>query len=197
MRNNPLGLVDPLGLDYCQGTNGVIGDEEGGDNNINCAAAGGQWVITPTQVDVTDTVPDDVGTTTIDWALTFTTSFFTFAGGPGNKPTCAGQALKQIVKDLNPFAHQGAEMVGQAARQAQMARALQYAAGRPNVAGGIGLICPQCSSVFRGMMSKAKLLGEIGDGFLAIEVSVAANSARKDVSEQARNGDCAAALPIL
>ena len=32
------------------------------------------------------------------WAWNFTKLFFTFAGGPGNVPTCAGQALRQNVR---------------------------------------------------------------------------------------------------
>jgi RHS repeat-associated protein len=137
------------------------------------------------------------GNSSSSWLWTATKSFFTFAGGRGNKPTCAEQALKQIASDLNPFAHQGAEIAGQATSQAQMARALQYAASRPNAAGGIGLICPQCSSVFRGMMSKAEVLGELGTAYLALEVSKASVVATVDVSGQARNGECAAVLPVF
>jgi len=37
------------------------------------------------------------------WAWNFTKSFFTFAGGPGNVPTCAGQALRHMGEILNPF----------------------------------------------------------------------------------------------
>lgn len=51
--NNPLSYRDPTGLDYCSdGNGGTIADEDGGDNNINCAGAGGNWVIAqdPTNV---------------------------------------------------------------------------------------------------------------------------------------------------
>jgi hypothetical protein len=46
-------------------------------------------------------------------------------------------------------------------------------------------------------MGKAKLLGEAADAYLLLEVSKAAYTARQDVSEEARNGGCAAALPIF
>jgi len=46
-------------------------------------------------------------------------------------------------------------------------------------------------------MGKAKFLGEVADVYALFEVSEAANSAKKDVSEESRNGDCAAALPIF
>jgi hypothetical protein len=64
------------------------------------------------------------------WAWTFTKSFFTFAGGPGNMPTCAGQTLRSIGNELtgNFFNSQAAEKTLSAASAAQTARALQYAA---------------------------------------------------------------------
>jgi len=36
----------------------------------------------------------------LNFALSFTKSFFTFAGGPGNVPTCAGQALSHIGRNF-------------------------------------------------------------------------------------------------
>jgi hypothetical protein len=79
----------------------------------------------------------------------------------------------------------------------QAARALKYAAGRINSLGGIGLICPSCSSVFRSMMSKAELLGEASEALPLAELSVAAVRSIPEVWEQARNGECAAAFPVF
>ncbi len=133
------------------------------------------------------------------WAWTFTKSFFTFAGGPGNKPTCAGQTLRSIGNELTGgfFTSQAAETSLKAASIYQTAAALQYAASKPNSLGGIGLICPSCSSVFRSMMSKAKFLGEASEALPLIETSYAAGSSIPEVSAQARSGECAAALPIF
>jgi hypothetical protein len=47
------------------------------------------------------------------------------------------------------------------------------------------------------MMSQAKFLGELGDIYLAGEVSVAAGTATVDVSAEARNGECSAAWPVF
>jgi hypothetical protein len=43
--------IDLLGLDYCKGSDGaVIADADGGDNDFNCANAGGKWVTEPNYV---------------------------------------------------------------------------------------------------------------------------------------------------
>ena len=133
------------------------------------------------------------------WLWTATKSFFTFAGGPGNKPTCAGQALRAIASELTGglIGSQAAEGSLKAAGTFQTARAMSYAAGRRNVAGGIGLICPNCSSVFRSMMAKAELLGELSEVVPLVETSYAASSSIPEVTDQARNGGCTAAFPIF
>lgn len=50
-------------------------------------------------------------------------------------------------------------MLGPYAQQAQMNRALAYAASRPNVIGGQGLLMPFRSSTFRGMYATAQGIG--------------------------------------
>ncbi len=136
---------------------------------------------------------------TLSWTWNFTKSFFTFAGGPGNKPTCAGQTLRSIGNELTGgfFTGQAAETSLRAASVYQTAGALQYAAGRPNSLGGIGLICPSCSSVFRSMMSKAEFLGEASEAVPLVETSYAAGSSIPEVSAQARSGECSAAFPVF
>jgi RHS repeat-associated protein len=62
-------------------------------------------------------------------------AFFTFAGGRGNKPTCAGQALESIGRDLISTEQAGvpaAETAMKAAAVKQAARAAKYAASQPN-----------------------------------------------------------------
>jgi hypothetical protein len=133
------------------------------------------------------------------WAWNFTKSFFTFAGGPGNKPTCAGQTLRSIGNELtgNFFKAQAAETSLKAASVYQTASAWQYAASATNTLGGKDLICPQCSSIFRGMMTKAEVLGELSEAVPLIETSYAAGSSIPEVSSQARSGECSAAFPVF
>jgi RHS repeat-associated protein len=133
------------------------------------------------------------------WAWAFTMSFFTFAGGPGNKPTCAGQTLRDIRDELTGdfFKAQAAEQTLKTAGTAQAARAMKYAASRPNSLGGTGLICARCSSVFRSMIGKAEFLGEASEALPVLEAGYAAGKSIPGVSAQARNGECAAALPVF
>jgi len=134
------------------------------------------------------------------WLWSFTTSFFSFAGGPGNIPTCAGQTLRNIGDELaggDPTTSQAAETSFKAASAIQAGRALNYAANRTNTLGGTGLICPECSSTFRSMMSKSEVLGEAAEGVALVDVSYAAGKSIPDVSAQARAGTCAAAFPVF
>ena len=133
------------------------------------------------------------------WAWAFTKSFFTFAGGPGNKPTCAGQTLRAIASELTGgfIGSQAAETSLKGASVYQAGRALNYAANQTNTLGGIGLICPQCSSVFRSMMTKAEVLGELSEVVPLVETSVAAGNSIPEVTAQARNGECSAAVPVF
>jgi RHS repeat-associated protein len=133
-------------------------------------------------------------------AWVFTKSFFTFAGGPGNKPTCAEQTLKSISDEVL-----GTELAGskagetalKAAAVKQAERAAKYAAGRTNSLGGVGLMCPRCSSVFRSMMFKSEVLDFAAEAAVPIDVSIAAVSSIPETMEQARGGDCAAAFPVF
>jgi hypothetical protein len=84
-----------------------------------------------------------------------------------------------------------------AASTYQTAKAIQYAASRPNSLGGIGLICPTCSSVFNGIIGKAEVLGKLSEAVPLIQTSYAAGSSIPEVSANARNGACAAAFPLF
>jgi RHS repeat-associated protein len=140
-----------------------------------------------------------IGGNNPSWAWTFTKSFFTFSGGPNNTPTCAGQTLSYIWDELTGVDYNGeaAATSLKAASTYQAAKAIQYAASRPNSLGGIGLICPTCSSVFNSIMGKTKLLGEASEAVPLIQTSYAAGSSIPQVSSQARNGTCAAAFPMF
>jgi hypothetical protein len=145
--------------------------------------------------------PGDNSTSLASWTLSFTNSFLTFSGGPGNIPTCAEQTLKSMGNELLFGSASGAtvsaETTLKAASIKQAARAATYAAAQPNSLGGTGLICPRCSSVFRSMMSKAEVLGEASEALPLAEVSIAAGKSIPEVGEQAREGTCAAAFPIF
>jgi RHS repeat-associated protein len=56
--NNPLNLIDPLGLDYCQWDDGSFDDspEDGGDTFGQCGKGGGTWIVETT---VTVNAPSD------------------------------------------------------------------------------------------------------------------------------------------
>ena len=122
------------------------------------------------------------------------------AGGPGNIPTCAGQTLKSLSDDLLGTELGGlkaGETVLKATAVKQAERAAKYAAGRPNSLGGVGLVCPRCSSVFRSMMSKSAALDVAAEAVVPIDVSIAAATSGWETAKQAREGECAAALPIF
>jgi hypothetical protein len=141
------------------------------------------------------------GTSASSWWWTFTTSFFTFSGGPGNVPTCAGQTLKYIGDEMLPLTHlaksQTAEAALKGASVAQNARAWAYAANQVNTYGGQGLICPSCSSVFRSIASKAEVLGEASEALPVLEAGYYAGKSIPGRMTEARNGTCAAAFPVF
>ena len=136
------------------------------------------------------------------WWGTFVKSFFTFAGGPGNKPTCAGQALYHMAEDLNPF-KPGIEYDAPAARGLAVSRGVAqtetavdaYIADR-------GLTVPLRSSVVRSMITKgaeaAVAAGEMAD--VAVQTAAVDYAALKSTyltSMEARGGGCSAAFPVF
>lgn len=61
--NNPLKFIDPDGLDECQDSGGnVIPDNQGGDNDTNCAKAGGTWIVKQDPTNTADVKPPAQGT---------------------------------------------------------------------------------------------------------------------------------------
>jgi RHS repeat-associated protein len=228
--NNPLASVDALGLqcvwddgsfdssdDAATGSYGGCTDAGGTyfDPSTFQAPNGADWSASPdaglaeyianSLNDMPDTMvavssgPLAGGSTSYSWS--FITSFLTFAGGPGNVPTCAGQTLKYIggeMLDLTELAKsQTAEAALTGASVTQNARAWAYAANQVNTYGGRGLICPSCSSVFRSMASKAEVLGEASEALPVLHAGYYAGKSIGPVSAEARNGACAAAFPVL
>src|ERR1700683_3868475 len=140
------------------------------------------------------------------WAWTFTKLFFTFAGGPGNVPTCTGQALLHIGETLNPFTP-GVSTATEAAAPVAQAVALNRGVAQTGAAVDAyiatkGLTVPLRSSVVRGMIQEGAE-GAVDAGSKAnlavqtLAVDYAAIKSAITSSEEARNGQCAAALPIF
>jgi RHS repeat-associated protein len=84
--------------------------------------------------------------------------------GRNGKPLCAVAAFSNTVDEFNPFTQEGAgeeaakiaaEAAGQAGESYYTAAAWGYATGR-------GLVVPLRSSIFRGIISNAKLAGRAG-----------------------------------
>jgi RHS repeat-associated protein len=133
------------------------------------------------------------------WWGTFATEFVKFSGGPGNVPTCAGQAIREIANDVfNPFPTEQAltpadagKFVAAYGASVQVKRAANYAAAR-------GLTYPMRSSVFREMLQGSRSLAEEGGvGSVAVATSASALYRTYTTSVAARNGNCATALPVL
>jgi hypothetical protein len=121
--------------------------------------------------------------------------------GPNGQavPTCAEVTLAEIGDEVTGgiFKSQAAEQGLKAAGEAQAARAVRYASGRTNFMGGKGLAYANKSSVFRRMMKNAKFLGEASEALPVLETGYAAGKSIAPVSQAAREGNCAAALPVF
>jgi len=87
----------------------------------------------------------------------FAKEFFKLEGGPDKKPLCITEFLSEAGNQLNPIdpatVATGAQVGTQAAAAAIAARPWIYAALKTNTLGGTGLICPWCSSTFRGLVA--------------------------------------------
>jgi hypothetical protein len=140
------------------------------------------------------------------WAWDFAKSFFTFAGGPGNLPTCAGQALRHMGETLNPFTP-SPSTVAEAAAPVVQAVAInqgiaQTHAGIDAYIATRGLSVPLRSSIVRTMAAEGAE-GAVAAGARAnlavqtLAVDYAAISSTITTAGEVRNGQCAAALPIF
>jgi RHS repeat-associated protein len=140
------------------------------------------------------------------WLWTAIKSFFTFGGGPGNVPTCAGQALRHMGNTLNPFTP-GVSTATEAAAPVAQAVAINQGIAQTQV--GIdayvatkGLTVPLRSSIVRAMAAEGAE-GAVAAGARAnlavqtLAVDYAAINSTITTAGEARNGQCAAALPIF
>jgi hypothetical protein len=139
-------------------------------------------------------------------AWNFTKSFFAFAGGPRNVPTCAGKAFQHMGETLNPFTP-SASTIAEVAAPAAQAVAInqgiaQTQAGIDAYVAARGLTVPLRSSVVRAMAAEGAE-GALAAGAranLAIQtlaVDYAAVNSTIITFREARSGQCAAALPIF
>jgi hypothetical protein len=92
------------------------------------------------------------------WWSTFASEFFKFSGGPGNVPTCAGQALTHIAEEFMPFVPGGASVI-QATAPAAQAMAFNNAVTQTEARidayiAAQGLTTPLRSSVVRAMAAQ-------------------------------------------
>jgi RHS repeat-associated protein len=140
------------------------------------------------------------------WAWNFTKSFFAFAGGPGNVPTCAGEALRQIAGEFVPISLGGASVIQATAPGAQAVAInqgiAQTQAGIDAYIAGRGLTVPLRSSVVRAMAAKgaesavaAGARANIAVQTLAVDY--AAVKSTITTAGEARSGQCAAAFPVF
>ncbi len=137
------------------------------------------------------------------WAWTFTKSFLTFAGGRGNLPTCAGQAIRHMGETLNPFTpglDQAVAPVAQAGAINQ--RILQTQVGIDAYVASRGLTVPLRSGIVQAMAAEGAE-SAIATGAKAnvatqtLAVDYAAVDSTITTAGEARNGQCAAAFPIF
>ena len=145
-------------------------------------------------------------TSNSSWTWNFTKSFFTLAGGPGNVPTCAGQALRHMGETLNPFtpsASSVAEGVAPVAQAVAINRGIaQTQAGIDAYVAERGLTVPLRSSIVRGMAAEGAE-GAVAVGARAnlavatVAVDYAAVNSTITTAGEARNGDCTAAFPVF
>ncbi|HXL21323.1 MAG TPA: RHS repeat-associated core domain-containing protein [Candidatus Dormibacteraeota bacterium] len=140
------------------------------------------------------------------WTIAFTRSFLTFSGGPGNKPTCAGQALTHIAGEFIPFVPGGSSVIQATAPAAQAmafnSAVAQTEAGIDAYIAARGLTVPLRSTIVRAMAAQGAK-NAVAAGARAnfavqtIAVDYAALHSMYTTSGQARSGECAAAFPIF
>lgn len=140
------------------------------------------------------------------WWRMFATEFLKFSGGPGNVPTCAEQALLHIVGEFIPISPSGATVIQATAPAAQaMAINRSVAQTQAQIDAYIAarrLTVPLRSSVVRSMATKGaeSAVAAGSKANLAVQtlaVDYASVKSMLTTMDQARDGTCAAALPIF
>jgi len=183
--NNPVNLVDPYGL-------------ESGNLNKLVPGPNGETASMSTQKSSRGD--------TFNWLGTFATEFFKLSGGPGNVPTCAERTLTSIAGQFNPFEPSETTVIQATGPLAQAVAFNTEIAGTEE---GIdfyiaaqGLTVPLRSSVVRGAI-QAGTEAAVQSGIranLAVQTFAVDYAAVKSgylTSQEALNGECAAAFPIF
>ena len=108
------------------------------------------------------------------------------------------EALKTTGDQLNPFSPSGAtgaELATKAAGAAAVVRPWLYAATATNTHGGTGLICPWCSSTFRGMVGEySGYATKFNEAAPLIGLVYAEGNALAQEYQLAKQGQCAASF---
>jgi RHS repeat-associated protein len=148
----------------------------------------------------------DTGGGNSSWWGTFAKEFFKLSGGPGNVPTCAGQALTHMAGDLLPFTPSASSVIQATAPAAQAmafnSAVAQTEAGIDSYIAARGLTVPLRSTVVRAMVAQGAE-SAVSAGVranLAVQtfaVDAAALHSMYTTSGEARSGQCAAAFPIF
>ena len=223
--NDPLDTIDPLGLNGCDPsdpTPGIVCVYQVGDcsfpvtypdssdpshipiyGTIQCPMPGDQGV---SNVSSRPALPQKKKDNKFSWAITCTKSFFTFAGGPGNVPTCAGEALRSIGNTLNPFTpgvSTAADLAAPVVQGVAISQGIvQAQTGIDAYIAARGLTVPLRSSVVRAMATQGaeEAVAAGTRANVAVQtfaIDYAAVKSGFATSKEALNGQCAAAFPIF
>jgi len=140
------------------------------------------------------------------WWGTFLSEFAKLSGGPGGKPTCAGQALSHMADTLNPLTpgvSTATELVAPVAQGVAINRSLaQTTAAIDEYIVQQGLTVPLRSSVVRNAISlgveDAVAAGQRANvAVQTFAVGYAAFMSMLTTMSEARSGGCAAAFPVF
>lgn len=183
--NNPVNLVDPYGL-------------EAGNLNKLVPGPNGETASGNTQKSSRGD--------TFNWWGTFATEFFKLSGGPGNVPTCAERTLTSIAGQFNPIEPSETTVIQATGPLAQaVAFNTEIAATEEGIDFYIaaqGLTMPLKSTVVQLAIEKGTEAA-VASGLRAnlavqtLAVDYAAIKSGYQTSQEALNGECAAAFPIF
>jgi RHS repeat-associated protein len=220
--NNPLTFIDPTGRDNdcggpCTDFSGYFGDCA---LNVSYHKVVGEGGILYDMPDVFISCPTPQvsrpffggfrnlfrSDRPLGYAKNFLTEFFKFSGGPGNVPTCAGEALRDMGSQLNPFSPSASGALEASGTVAQATAfnsgiSATYAAVDAHIAAR-GLTVPLRSSIVRNIIAEGTE-GAVASGLRAnaamqtLAVDAAAVHATVTTSASALNGTCAAAFPVF
>jgi hypothetical protein len=142
----------------------------------------------------------------VSWWGTFLSSFIQLSGGPGNKPTCAGQAIRHMADTLNPLTpgvSTATELAAPVAQGVAINRSLaQTTAAIDEYIVQQGLTVPLRSKVVqKAIVAGAEDAVAVGQkANVAVQMFAVDYAAVKSAiltSFEARGGACAAAFPVL